>query len=80
MPQTFPYTNGSDKNNTIKSYTVNSFTGIRGKQSSEAGMEDVVYLQNQNGGYASLILTPSKDQIKSEDIFTTVLSSFKFIE
>lgn len=45
MPTSFPYTNGSSVNNTIKPFAVNSLSGIRGYMTSTAGLTEVVYLQ-----------------------------------
>jgi len=75
MPKSFPYTNGSDKNDTIMPYPTNGYTGIRGKQTSPLGLGEAVYLQNPNGGYAVLSL-----QIGDINIFNQILSTFKFTQ
>lgn len=80
MPKSFPYTNGSSNNTTIKPFFLNRHTGIRGKSTSIAGLMDVVYLQNPKGGYATITLTPSADETKSENIFSQILSTFTFTD
>lgn len=73
----FPYDNGMEKgtNNTIQPFTINGYTGIRGKQNSMFGIQDVVYLQGSNQTWASIVSS-------TNDIMTVnqILSSFKFIE
>jgi hypothetical protein len=64
MPKTFVYrtssgwpAKGEADNPTVKPYTINGYTGIRGKQTdSFYGSDDeVVYLQSPYGGYASFV-------------------------
>lgn len=71
----FAYDNGPNKpNTTIKQYTINNYSGIRGQQ---AQGQDIVYLKNPNGGYASFILW---DESNNEDVFNQILSTFKFTD
>jgi len=73
MPTTFPYTNGSGTNSTIKQFSINSYTGIRGEQTSTLGLGEAVYLNNPKGGYVELV-----KQIDNNQMFDQILSTFKF--
>jgi hypothetical protein len=79
MPTSFPYTNGSEENTTIRPFRVNGYTGIRGQDTSEAGLQDVVFLTNQKSAFASIILTPPiQNDTLAKDIFHQMLSTFNF--
>lgn len=81
MPSSFPFTNGSSNNPTIKAFSINNYTGIKGQQSSTAGLVEVVYLQNNVVGYVSLMLIPPlNDDRKALTIFNQVLQTFKFLD
>lgn len=81
MPTSFPYSNGSAANDTIKPFTINSLRGIRGMQTSPAGITDTVYLMNSIGGYAELLLVqPTQNVEEAERIFNSILSTFQFNE
>ena len=79
MPSTFSYSDTATepKNTTIKPYTVNGYSGIRGKTIYYLpGLEgDEVYLQNPVGGYASFDLRAGDVQI-----YDKMLLTFKFID
>jgi hypothetical protein len=81
IPANFPYTNGEEnsQNSTIKPFATSKYKGIRGQQTSEAGLLSVVYLENPKGGYVQMILiSPIKNPENSKSIFEQMLSSFKF--
>lgn len=81
MPETFPYSNGSNQNSTIKSYTINSYQGIRGQETSASGLIEVVYLKDPEGGYVVITLTPPLDNSENTlKIFDQILSTFKFLK
>ncbi|MCL5091118.1 MAG: hypothetical protein M1514_03855 [Patescibacteria group bacterium] len=73
MPKSFPYTNGSNKNTTVKPYEINGYSGIRGKETSTLGEGETVFLQNPQGGYVTLRLETGDTKI-----FDQILSTFKF--
>jgi hypothetical protein len=79
VPTSFPYTNGSSANATIRPISINSLKGIRGQESSTAGIEDVVYLENPKGGFVSFhLIPPAKNAAVSKQIFDQFLSTFRF--
>lgn len=79
IPLSFPYTNGSSVNKTIKPFSINGLSGIRGQMTSTAGVLDTVNLENPKGGYVFLQLTPpERSDVISEQVFTHILSTFKF--
>lgn len=81
MLESFPYGNGSESNNTIKPYTINSYQGIRGQQTGEAGLQEVIYLRNPKGGYAIITLMPPiNNTVNILKIFDQILSTFKFLD
>lgn len=73
----FPYDNGLDasENKTIAPFSLNGFSGVRGKQNSMFGIQDVVNLQGPHENWASIIST-SSDKIA----ISQILSTFKFVE
>lgn len=73
MPKSFPYTNGLDKNETIKSFSINGNDGIRGKQTSTLGEGEAVYLKNPKGGFAEIT-----NQLGDSEAFNKLLATFKF--
>ncbi len=73
MPQSFPYTNGSSTNTTIKPFTISGYTGIRGNESSTIGLSDVVYLDNPGWGHVEIML-----EAGDETTFNQILSTYKF--
>lgn len=74
MPKSFPYTNGFSTNATIKPYTsIQGYIGIRGQQTSEAGISENVFIKNSNDSYASI-----QSLLGNKQVFEQVLSSFKF--
>jgi len=79
MPASFPYTNGSSDNSTIKPFIQGSLTGIKGQATSVAGLTDVVYIVNPQGGHVVLIfIPPSNNSQVTGKIFDQILSTFKF--
>ncbi len=79
IPSSFPYTNGSSTNNTIKPFSINSLQGIHGQQTSTVGLVDTILLQNPHGGYVELTATPpNKDDGTTEKVFNKIFSTFKF--
>lgn len=73
MPESFPYTNGSSKNITIKPFSISEYSGIRGKQTSTLGEVDTVYLNNPGWGHIEMLL-----ELGDANIFQQILSTFKF--
>jgi hypothetical protein len=84
MPSCFPYTNGGAGcvNSTIKPFSINSYSGIKGQAGSVAGLMDVTYLRNPNAsGYISIILfPPQQNSTTAQDIYNSILSNFKFTQ
>lgn len=77
LPASFPYTNGSSTNSTIRSFSVNGLTGIRGMQTGEVGLTDTVYLANPKGGHVEILfIQPTQNVQATQKIFDTLLSSF----
>jgi hypothetical protein len=74
MPTSFPYSNGSDKNDTIQPYSINGYSGIRGKLTSTIGEGESVLLQN-NTGYIDFTL-----EIGNSQTFDQILSTFQFVD
>lgn len=78
MPKTFPYTNGSSKNETIQPFSINGYTGIKGKTSSVVDVvngSDVVLLQSPKAGYVQITRA-----LNATDKFDQILSTFKFTD
>ncbi|HVZ66998.1 MAG TPA: hypothetical protein VG917_01945 [Patescibacteria group bacterium] len=75
LPTTFAYTNGSDNNPTIQPYSTNGYSGIRGLSTSAAGLSDVVYLTDPNGGVIQITHFFGK-----KDLFNNFLSTLQTIK
>jgi hypothetical protein len=76
MPTNFPEQNGvNELNPTIKAFSVNGYSGIRGNSGSTIGTIDNVYLKNPSEGYIVL-----QKQLGNEDTFNQILSTFKFTD
>ena len=73
MPTSFPYSMASVDNSTVKPYSINSYTGIRGDEVSPLGLGEAVYLNNPKGGY--VVFTKEMDGSK---MFDQILDTFKF--
>jgi hypothetical protein len=64
----------SNPNPTIKKFSINSYTGIRGETSDPSmGIGEAVYLSNPKGGWVSIIKF-----VDDNRIFDQILSTFRF--
>lgn len=75
MPTSFAYTNGSDKNETIKDIEINGYRGIEGYSSGILGQEIRTVFLNypDKNEYISISLSLGK-----EELLDQILSTFKF--
>lgn len=75
MPTSFPYTNGSAANHTIRQYSANDLSGIQGQTTSTLGTENVVFIKNPQGGYVDI-----RRMLGDQNLFQEILSTFKFTD